>query len=121
MPKGQTAKAEHWLTLIDEWKQSNLNKKAFCVNKAISYKNFTKWYSRLVSPRKMGPKRATSSPSAVPSLFLPVEIKAAEQHMLPAKPLILILSKQLQLQIPLESINGPFLTTLFKSLGVLSC
>jgi len=119
MPKGQKTKASYWLCLIEEWKQSNLNKKEFCLNKAISYKNFTKWYSRLIQPRKIAPDIAAKPSSTVSSLFVPIEIKSAEKPPnLTAKPLILILNEQLQLQIPVESINGDLLNILFKSLGV---
>ena len=123
MPKEQTTKAKQWLILIEEWQQSHLNKKEFCSRHAINYKNFTKWYSRLIQPQKSGPKIAAKSSSVVSPLFLPVEIKPTEQlnPSSSVKPLVLILNKQLQLQIPIESVDAPLLKILFTSLGALSC
>lgn len=123
MPKGQKTKASHWLMLIEQWKQSGLNKKEFCLRRTIDYKNFTKWYSRLVSPRKMQADTLVKALPTETALFVPVEIKSTEaiNPSLPAKPLVLILNKQIQLQIPVESVDASLLTLLFKSLGVHPC
>ena len=124
MPKGKKTKASDWLVLIEEWKQSQLNKKNFCLSRNIPYKNFTKWYSRLVQPRKakrVNMNSFTASTISAP-LFFPVEIKSHEKKNLSSstKPIVLMLNESLQLQIPAENINETFLTMLFKSLKVLA-
>jgi len=48
MPKGHRTSARDWLPLIESWKSSGLNKKAFCVQQGIAYKSFMKWYSQLM-------------------------------------------------------------------------
>lgn len=124
MPKGKKTKASDWLVLIEEWKQSQLNKKNFCLSRNISYKNFTKWYSRLVQPRKIKQVGIHSQGSATidTPLFIPVQIKSHEKKILSAcaKPIVLMLNESLQLQIPAENINETFLAMLFKSLKILA-
>ena len=123
MPKCKKTKASDWLVLIEEWKQSQLNKKNFCLSRNIPYKNFTKWYSRLVQPRKVkqvGIHSQRSSTIDIP-LFIPVQIKSHEKKIISpcAKPIVLMFNESLQLQIPAENINETFLAMLFKSLKVL--
>lgn len=124
MPKGKKTKASDWLVFIEEWKQSDLNKKNFCLSRNIPYKNFTKWYSRLVQPRKAKQAFMNSMASSnidMP-LFIPVKIKSNEKQIISSceKPIVLMLNESLQLQIPAENINETFLTMLFKSLKVLA-
>ena len=83
MPKGKKTKASDWLVLIEEWKQSQLDKKNFCLSRNIPYKNFTKWCSRLVQPRK------TQQPAIMPlsldnnvPLFVPIEIKSDQKNII---------------------------------------
>jgi hypothetical protein len=121
MPKGQRTKASDWIPHIDAWKASRLSKQAYCLEHQINYKIFTAWCRRL---RLLKGKPVTQvSPSKAPTLFMPVAIKPTEKHTATAiqAPLILMLSKQWQLHIPVESMNATVLQTLFKSLGVLSC
>ena len=124
MPKGKKTKASDWLVLIEEWKQSHLNKKNFCLSRNIPYKNFTKWYSRLVQPRQVKQVGINSQRSCTidTPLFIPVQIKSHEKKLTYpcAKPIVLMLNESLQLQIPAENINETFLMILFKSLKVLA-
>ncbi len=116
MAKGKKTTVNDWWPRIEEWKSSQLSKKEFCIRENLNYKDFTKWYSRLMSPSK---KIITKKSN----LFIPVKIKSAEllnQSTL-MKPLVLVLNRQAQLHIPMEHVNAQFLTVLFQSLGVISC
>jgi hypothetical protein len=121
MPKGQRTKASDWVPHIEAWKASRLSKQAYCLAHQINYKIFTGWCRRI---RLLKGKPVTQVfSSKAPTLFMPVAIKSTEEHPATATqaPFVLMLSKQWQLHIPVESMNVLLLQTLFKSLGVLSC
>lgn len=46
----QEQKRAHWLSVIEQQKQSQLSIKQFCEDKGISYQTFFYWSKRLSSP-----------------------------------------------------------------------
>ena|GEM_PF-2615614 len=122
MLKRKHTKASDWLPVIQEWKSSGLNKKAFCEQRAINYKTFYRWHTQLARSILPCESNMNLQKPAQSNGFVPIEIKdIVKENNLCEKPCVLRLSTQLQLQIPMTAINVDFLKTLFAAAEVKSC
>lgn len=106
-------KLKYWQEINSAYEGSGLSIKAFCLSQNISYKNFLNYRYRT--------KQSSVLHS---SLFIPVKIKANHQDintnvMVNVSPLILMLSGNIQLQIPVEIVSKNLLHTVFSALEVL--
>lgn len=54
---------------IKEWKQSGLNKKAFCRQHGITYPTFHYWYKRISGPSGFTEVKVASSPAGGGSAY----------------------------------------------------
>lgn len=120
MNKRRYTKASDWQPIIEEWKQSGLSKKNFCEQKAINYKLFYRWYSKLTASESTGVSVIEKAPLFFRD-FIPVETARPSKATASTTACILHLSSQLQLHIPLSAIGRDFLQTLFEAAGVKSC
>jgi len=119
MNKRRYTKASDWIPVIEEWKQSGLSKKTFCSQKAIDYKLFYRWYSKLTY-LEPGGVRGEKSP-LLSDHFVPVEMIPPAKTMPTTTVCVLQLSSRLQLHIPRAAIDRDFLRTLLEAAEVKPC
>ncbi len=121
MKKRNAMKAEDWPLIIEAWEKSGLPKKQFCQQRHISYKTFHRWYHKLHQP---GLNTGLTANTATPSLagFIPVTVSGAGKKT-PGREsyCTLLLTDKLQLQIPVEVLNAPFLQMLLAASGGRPC
>ncbi len=120
MNKRRYTQASDWLPVIEEWKDSGISKKAFCEQKAINYKYFYRWYSKLTALAPTEAKAIGKAPLFSDD-FIPVEVTPPPKAISNTTACVLHLSSHLQLHIPMSAVGRDFLKTLFEAAEVKSC
>lgn len=108
--KVNSAKANHWQSIIDEWEQSSLTQKDFCKQQKIKYTNFSKWKQRLNENEAVAKQQS----------FIPVE-QVDNSSASPTPPVIrLLINDKCTLELPLN-LDVKILVQLFEGIGLTSC
>src|SRR5581483_12207258 len=83
--KPSVKKRDHWMSLLEQWKDSKISKREFCQQAGINYARFMYWQNVLRSPREaknnFAPVKIVSAKPSTVEMPQAIQIKLLAGHV----------------------------------------